>query len=131
MKLRLFLVDDNRLFRDGLAALLRAQGAIILAGALAVSVVARIADRAVRRGERHALQAVRLTKREREVVDLIAAGMSNKEIAQRLHLATHTIRSHVHDVLEKLVLRSRLQIAAYMHAKDPSQAGPQRFQPHG
>ena len=56
-----------------------------------------------------------MTPREREVVALIAAGHSNKEIADRLHIAVHTVKCHVHAVLEKLALRSRLEIAAYAH----------------
>jgi DNA-binding NarL/FixJ family response regulator len=60
-------------------------------------------------------EAVRLTKREREIMDLIAEGMSNKEIGLRLEIATHTVKSHVHNILEKLALHTRLQIAAYSH----------------
>ena len=45
---------------------------------------------------------VRLTKREREIKDLINAGLGNKEIAQRLHIATNTVKSHVHNMLGKL-----------------------------
>ena len=56
-----------------------------------------------------------MTKREREVVALIAEGLSNKEIAERLHIALHTVKSHMHNVLEKLGLHSRLQVAAYVH----------------
>jgi DNA-binding NarL/FixJ family response regulator len=37
--------------------------------------------------------------------------MSNKEIAQRLNLSTYTVKSHVHNILEKMALHSRLQIA--------------------
>ncbi len=59
----------------------------------------------------------RLTRREREVIELIAAGLSNKEIADRLHLTSHTVKSHVHTVLEKLGLRTRLEVAAYAHAQ--------------
>jgi len=59
----------------------------------------------------------RLTRRECEVIDLIADGLSNKEIADRLHVATHTVKSHVHGVLGKLELRSRLEVAAYAHAE--------------
>lgn len=93
-----------------------AQGANVLPPPLTISLFSQIADLAAREDKGQAPMTVRLTKREREVVDLIAAGMSNNEIGQRLHLATHTIRGHVHNVLEKLALRSRLQIAAYMHA---------------
>ena len=46
---------------------------------------------------------------------LIAEGRSNKEIAQRLHLATNTVKCHVHNILEKLALHNRLQIAAHAH----------------
>ena len=45
---------------------------------------------------------VRLTKREQEIKDLIAAGLGNKEIAQRLKIATNTVKSHVHNMLGKL-----------------------------
>jgi DNA-binding NarL/FixJ family response regulator len=54
----------------------------------------------------------RLTRREREVASLIANGLANKEIARRLHIATHTVKSHVHSILTKLALRTRLQLAA-------------------
>jgi DNA-binding NarL/FixJ family response regulator len=55
----------------------------------------------------------RLTHREREIIELIADGATNKEIASRLNIAVHTVKSHVHSVLEKLTLHSRLQIATY------------------
>ena len=45
---------------------------------------------------------VRLTKREREIRALIAAGLGNKEIAQRLAIAINTVKSHVHNMLGKL-----------------------------
>ncbi|MGO9482833.1 MAG: LuxR C-terminal-related transcriptional regulator [Candidatus Kryptoniota bacterium] len=59
------------------------------------------------------IEAVRMTKRERQVIELIADGLSNKEIASNLHLSTYTVKSHVHNILEKLLLRSRVQIATY------------------
>jgi len=69
--------------------------------------------------------------RERVVFDLIADGLSNKEIAERLHLATNTVKGHVHNILEKLALHTRLQIAAYarsavrsVRSLPPRRAGP-------
>jgi DNA-binding NarL/FixJ family response regulator len=59
------------------------------------------------------LDDVRMTRREREVIQLIGEGLSNKEIAQRLNIAPHTVKSHVRNVMEKLALHTRLQIAAY------------------
>jgi len=67
------------------------------------------------RGGDNALEDVRMTRREREVIELIGEGLSNKEIAQRLNIATHTVKSHVRNVMEKLALHTRLQIAAYSH----------------
>ena len=62
-------------------------------------------------------ESSRLTTRERQVVDLLSEGLSNKEIANQLHIAVHTVKSHVHNVLEKLALHSRLQIAAFSHSR--------------
>ncbi|MDD3559741.1 MAG: response regulator transcription factor [Melioribacteraceae bacterium] len=61
------------------------------------------------------IDAVRMTKRERQVIELIADGSTNKEIAQKLHLSTFTVKSHVHNILEKLTLNSRVQIAKHAH----------------
>ncbi len=63
---------------------------------------------------------MRLTSRERQVIDLLGEGLSNKEIAIRLHIAVHTVKSHVHNVLEKLALHSRLEVAAFSHAQGGS-----------
>lgn len=60
-------------------------------------------------------RAARLSKREREVMELIADGLRNKEIAGRLEIVTDTVKSHVHNILEKLALRTRFEIAAYVN----------------
>lgn len=57
----------------------------------------------------------RMTARELQVIGIIGEGLSNKEIAYRLNIATHTVKSHVRNVMEKLALHTRLQIAAYAH----------------
>lgn len=58
---------------------------------------------------------MRMTEREKEIIALIVEGMSNKQIADRLNVATFTVKSHVHNILEKLALHSRLQIAKHAH----------------
>jgi DNA-binding NarL/FixJ family response regulator len=52
-----------------------------------------------------------MTEREKGVISLIVDGLSNKEIADKLNIATFTVKSHVHNIMEKLALHSRLQIA--------------------
>lgn len=63
-------------------------------------------------------ESVRMTKRERQVIELIADGCTNKEIAQKLHLSTYTVKSHVHNILEKLSLSTRVQVAKHAHISD-------------
>ena len=77
------------------------------------SLFTQIADDARRRKGQDVLDDVRMTPRELEVIELIGEGLSNKEIAQRLDIAAHTVKSHVRNVMEKLALHTRLQIAAY------------------
>jgi DNA-binding NarL/FixJ family response regulator len=64
------------------------------------------------------IESVRMTKRERQVISLVADGLTNKEIAQNLHLSTYTVKSHIHNILEKLALHTRVQIAKYAHTSD-------------
>lgn len=92
-----------------------AEGGRVLPARMTGTLFSQIARAAVQRGASEALEAVRMTQREREVIALIADGMSNKEIALQLHIATDTVKSHVRNVMDKLALHSRLQIAAYAH----------------
>jgi DNA-binding NarL/FixJ family response regulator len=56
----------------------------------------------------------RLTARERNVADLIAEGSSNQAIADHLAISLLTVKTHVHSILAKLGLQSRLQIAVHV-----------------
>ena len=102
-----------------------AEGADVVPPSLTGTLLSHIVDQAVMHSTAAVLEAVQMTKREREITSLIAEGMSNKEIAQRLNIATYTVKSHVHNILEKLALHSRLQIAAHAHKS----GSPQDSQP--
>jgi DNA-binding NarL/FixJ family response regulator len=90
-----------------------AAGADVLPPQLTGSLFGQIAQHAVRGRTPRALEGVRLTERERQVIDLLGEGLSNKAIAARLHIAIHTVKSHVHNVLEKLALHTRLEVVAF------------------
>ena len=92
-----------------------ARGSNVLPPPLATSLFAEIVEHATRGRKGNPFSSVRMTSREREVIALIAEGLSNKNIALRLHLATDTVKSHVHNILEKLALHSRLEIARFAH----------------
>jgi DNA-binding NarL/FixJ family response regulator len=93
-----------------------ADGHSVLPATMATTLFSHVAAQAASRGKRSAKAAVRMTVRERQVIGAIAEGLSNKEIADRLHVATHTVKSHVHNILEKLALHTRLEVAAFAHA---------------
>jgi DNA-binding NarL/FixJ family response regulator len=93
-----------------------AGGAEVLPQALTNSLFTQIVRNVAMGSKTKVFEAVTLTIREREVIELLGEGLSNKEIAARLHIAVHTVKSHVHNVLEKLALRSRLEVAAFSHA---------------
>lgn len=95
------------------------KGIQVLPPPLTGTLFSHIVEYAMKRGKGKLSGAVRMTKREREIIALIADGMSNKEIAQELSIATHTVKSHVHNILEKLALHTRLQIATYSRDKEP------------
>jgi len=67
-----------------------------------------------RRGSGVREQARRMTPREREVLIMIEAGLSNKEIARKLSIEIRTVKNHVHNLMEKLNVRRRGEAAALM-----------------
>jgi DNA-binding NarL/FixJ family response regulator len=93
-----------------------AAGEIVLPTQMTESLFFQVAEHALLKGKRNLKVVIRMTQREKEVIALIADGMSNKQIAVRLNVATFTVKSHVHNILEKLAVHSRLQIANHAHA---------------
>ncbi len=92
-----------------------ARGDKVLPSLLSGSIFSHVVDHALNTGKATSDKNVRMTSREREIIALIAEALSNKEIASRLNIATYTVKSHVHNILEKLALHSRLQIAKHSH----------------
>jgi len=95
-----------------------AAGTRVLPPTMTTTLFSQIVLAAVKRDPAALSEAVRMTTREREVVTLIALGNSNKQIASELGVATDTVKSHVRNIMDKLMLHSRLQIAVYAHQQD-------------
>jgi DNA-binding NarL/FixJ family response regulator len=95
-----------------------AQGIKVLPPSMTGSLFSHVVELALKKRKGTDTSAVRMTKREREVIVLIADGLSNKEIARQLNIATHTVKSHVHNIMEKLALHSRLQIAKFVREEN-------------
>ena len=96
-----------------------AKGAKVLPAPLTNSLFSHIVEHAVQAGKVDELiDSVRMTRREQGVIELIALGSSNKEIATELNIAVHTVKSHVHNILEKLALHTRLELASFAHSKN-------------
>ena len=121
-----FILKDATIEEFVTTILSVADGVNVLPPLLTGTLFSHVAEHALLGGKRSAKAAVRMTVRERQVVASIADGLSNKEIAARLHVATHTVKSHVHNILEKLTLHTRLEIAAYAHAQPAEVQAKQR-----
>jgi two-component system NarL family response regulator len=104
-----------------------AKGAKILPPPMTGSLFSQIVEHALQGGKINKLiSAVRMTSREQDVIGHIAAGKSNKEIASELNIAVYTVKSHVHNILEKLALHTRLELAMYAHSQGNNKQTPKR-----
>lgn len=95
-----------------------AEGAKILPPMLAGSLFTQIVEHAIKGGKTKLKEAVRMTKREQEVIGLLGEGMSNREIGQKIRISTYTVKSHIHNIMEKLALHTRLEIANYSYTDE-------------
>jgi DNA-binding NarL/FixJ family response regulator len=94
------------------------RGESICTPEMTASLFTRIAELAGERIPEVPKSAIKMTGRELEVVNLIAEGLSNKEIAKRLFIETQTVKNHVHNILDKLQLHSRLQAVHYARERN-------------
>ena len=84
-------------------------------GSLPPRIAGTLLDRFARLAHRQASpRGADLTLREREVVDLIGGGLTNKEIAARLSIEIGTVKNHVHNILEKLQVSRRSEAVAHL-----------------
>jgi DNA-binding NarL/FixJ family response regulator len=110
-----FLLKDTPP-QDLLAAIrIVAAGEALLAPAITKKLIAAFATRPAQPNTPTAPELATITDREREVLSLIAEGLSNAEIAERLQIGTGTAKTHVAHLLTKLNARDRVQLVIIAH----------------
>ena len=83
----------------------------------AKSLFTEIITHAMKKRKFNLMEAVRMTEREQEVIRLLDEGLSNVAIGHRLHVSTNTIKSHIHNIMEKIALHERLDSAGSASTK--------------
>jgi DNA-binding NarL/FixJ family response regulator len=63
--------------------------------------------------EKQQMPTPKLTDREMEVLQLVAQGLNNRDIAKELFISENTVKNHVRNILEKLHLHSRMEAVVY------------------
>ncbi len=96
-------------------------GEQVCAPPIAGALLRRVAGEGRRRYPNE-ISSASLTARERDILRHIGGGLTNKEIARRLDISLATAKSHVHNILGKLHLNSRAQVAARMNGLDDARS---------
>ena len=100
------------------------KGVKILPPTMADSLFSQIVEHAIQGGTvDRVIAAVKLTKREQDVICLLAEGKSITEISLKLKVAVFTVKSHIRNILDKLALHTRLELATFASAKGLTKNG--------
>lgn len=106
--LRVLYLENS--FMTGVFTEERIELVILLAGLMIYSDVQHsVNERGHLKDEEYLFLTYTLTKREIEVINLIAAGLSNKEIARKLDLTVNTVKTHIKNLYGKLQVNNRVQ----------------------
>jgi DNA-binding NarL/FixJ family response regulator len=90
-----------------------ARGETICSPHIAYAMFARLSELAQTSPNNVMYEPMILSDRELEILQLIAAGWSNRQIADHLYLSPHTVKNHVHNILKKLRVQRRLEAIQY------------------
>lgn len=61
-------------------------------------------------GDEHKIGKIKLTEKEREIIQLVCEGLSNKEIAKKVYISEQTVKAHLHKIFQKLNVKNRSQL---------------------
>jgi DNA-binding NarL/FixJ family response regulator len=106
-----YVTKDITLDRLVKAITLIFEGDVIISPPLATRMLAEITSLKGAKETKLAAEKLKLSSREREVLDLIAKGTTNKQIADELFITENTVKAHLRNIMEKLHVHTRLQAA--------------------
>lgn len=112
-----FLLRDQSLAEVAAAIEVVARGERVCPPQVMRLLFARLGELGRERKRRHRLEVLELSAREMEILRLIADGLTNQEIACRLCLSVHTVKNHVHRILDVLGVHSRWGAVNHAFAK--------------
>ncbi len=112
-----FILKDTS--PDNFLATIRAvaEGTKVLPSNLNQSLFSQIVEHAVKGKKVKLGAAVRMTKDELEIIKLIGSGLSNIEIGKKLGVSTISVKGHIHNIMKKLALHTRLEVVNHMQSK--------------
>ena len=105
-----YLLKSSSIDEIAQAVRVVAQGQSLISPSMAVKLIDEFSK--ISRSEQQVVPT-ELTKREIEVLRLVAQGLNNREIGKRLFISENTVKNHVRNILEKLHLHSRMDAAMY------------------
>lgn len=106
-----YLLKDSSIDEVSQAVRLVAGGQSLISPMMAAKLLAEF--KAMSGVERKPARVPKLTDRELEVLNLVAHGLNNREIAEKLFISENTVKNHVRNMLEKLQLHSRIEAVMY------------------
>jgi DNA-binding NarL/FixJ family response regulator len=124
-----FILKDAPPEEIAAAVRIVASGDALLAPSITRSVIEQFARQPAPVPAQLPAAVAALTHREREVLDLLVAGLSNPEICDRLFISEATAKTHVARILQKLGLRDRIQVVIYAYESGFVRPGSQRRDP--
>jgi DNA-binding NarL/FixJ family response regulator len=107
-----YLLKDASIDEVAQAIRLVADGQSLISPSMAAKLLEEFKTMS-RTGGKPEAMAPRLTDRELEVLNLVARGLNNREIARDLYISENTVKNHVRNILEKLQLHSRMEAVMY------------------
>jgi DNA-binding NarL/FixJ family response regulator len=99
-----------------------ARGERVVPDGVTTELCLQLYDRGEKSNRSLSIGLTELTEREQQVARLIVEGLSNKEIANKLALSTSTVKCHVHNILDKLQVRSRIDLVNFFWREGRSSA---------